>query len=68
MLSEFYKEVSEAYGAIYESFSVMLMKGVGKRAAFIIDQNGLIQYAEVLEKAQDLPDFALINAKLESLS
>ena len=46
----------------------MMMRGVSKRSAFIIDKKGIIQYAEVLESAQDVPDFRKINAKLESLS
>ncbi len=68
LLSDFNKEVSAAYGSLYDSFSDMKMRGVGKRAAFIIDKKGIVQYAEVLDSAQDVPDFALITAKLESLS
>jgi peroxiredoxin len=43
------------------------MKGVSKRAAFVIDQEGYIQYAEVLESAGDLPDFDAIKQTLLSL-
>ena len=68
LLSDFNKDVSEAYGTIYESFTDMHMKGVSKRSAFIIDKKGIVQYAEVLENAGDVPDFTKINAKLESLS
>jgi len=67
LLSDFNKEVSAAYGALYEIFSYG-MKGVSKRAAFIVDQNGTIQYAEVLEKATDLPNFDSIQKILESLT
>ena len=67
LLSDWNKEVSAAYDTLYDSFSDMNMRGVGKRSAFIIDRKGIVQYAEVLESAQDLPDFAAINAKLESL-
>ncbi len=66
LLSDFNKEVSTAYGAIYDEF-IGWMKGVSKRAAFIIDKDGNIQYAEVLESAGDLPNFEAINAKLASL-
>ena len=68
LLSDFNKEVSAAYGSIYDSFTDMMMRGVSKRSAFIIDKKGIVQYAEVLESAQDVPDFTQINAKLESLS
>ena len=59
LLSDFNKEVSTAYGAIYEKF-VFGMKGVSKRAAFVIDEEQNVVYAEVLEVATDLPDFAAI--------
>lgn len=63
LLSDFNKEVSAAYGALYDNF-VFDMKGVSKRSAFVIDGEGIIQYAEVLENAGDLPDFASIEAAL----
>ncbi|MEP6713336.1 MAG: redoxin domain-containing protein [Ferruginibacter sp.] len=67
LLSDFNKNVSEAYETIYPSFTNMEMKGVSKRSAFIIDKEGKVQYAEVLEKATDIPDFKTIDLKLESL-
>lgn len=60
LLSDFNKEVSKAYGAFYEEF-VFNLKGVSKRAAFVVDETGKIIYAEVLESAGDLPDFEAIN-------
>lgn len=68
LLSDFNKEVSTAYGSIYESFTGMGMKGVSKRAAFVIDKAGIVQYAEVLESAGDVPNFEAIKAVLASLS
>ena len=59
LLSDFNKEVSPQYDAFYEVFSLGL-KGVSKRAAFVIDEEQKIIYAEVLESAKDLPDFAAI--------
>ena len=61
LLSDFNKEVSKTYDAIYDSW-ILNMNGVSKRAAFVIDSNGLIQYAEVLESAGDLPNFEAIKA------
>jgi peroxiredoxin len=62
LLSDFNKEVSAAYGAQYEEF-VLGMKQVAKRAAFVIDSEGKILYAEVLEEAGNLPNFdAVITA------
>jgi peroxiredoxin len=59
LLSDFNKEVSKAYGAYYDEF-VFNLKGVSKRAAFVLDQNHEVVYAEVLESAGDLPDFSAI--------
>lgn len=65
LLSDFNKEVSTTYGALYEQFGYG-MKGVSKRAAFVIDKNGVIQYAEVLENAGLQPDFDAIRQVLEA--
>jgi glutaredoxin-dependent peroxiredoxin len=67
LLSDFNKEVSALYHSIYDSFTGMNMKGVSKRSAFVIDKAGIVQYAEVLESAGDVPNFVAINEKLESL-
>ncbi|RFZ95319.1 peroxiredoxin [Mucilaginibacter conchicola] len=64
LLSDFNKEVSEAYGALYNEF-FFGMKGVSKRAAFVIDENQQVIYAEVLEDANELPNFAAIKEKLQ---
>ncbi len=66
LLSDFNKEASTAYDTIYQDW-ILDMKGVSKRSAFIIDKEGVIQYAEVLESAGDLPNFEAINTKLASL-
>jgi peroxiredoxin len=63
LLSDFNKEVSTAYGAIYDAF-IGWMKGVSKRAAFLIDAEGIIQYTEVLENAGELPNFEAIQQSL----
>jgi peroxiredoxin len=67
LLSDFNKEASTAYDCIYLDW-ILGMKGVSKRSAFIVDKNGTIQYAEVLESAGDIPNFDAINAKLNELA
>ncbi len=67
LLSDFNKEVSAAYDCIYESFTGMNMKGVSKRAAFVIDKEGIIRYKEVLENAGDIPNFSAVISILDSL-
>jgi peroxiredoxin len=66
LLSDFNKEVSASYGCLYDTFSYG-MRGVSKRSAFIIDKNSIVRYAEILEKATDLPDFTAIREILQSL-
>lgn len=66
LLSDFNKEVSAAYGSLYENF-VLGMKGVSKRSAFVVDTTGIIQYAEVLESAGDIPNFTAVQEALAGL-
>lgn len=66
LLSDFNKEASKAYGALYDTF-VLDLKGVSKRAAFVVDKEGKVRYAEVLESAKDLPNFGCIQETLVSL-
>lgn len=66
LLSDFNKETSRAYGSLYEDW-ILGMRGVSKRAAFVIDKSGVIQYAEVLESAGDLPNFAAVKETLNKL-
>ncbi len=67
LLSDFNKETSKSYDAYYEDF-VMGMKGVAKRAAFVVDKEGIVRYAEVLESAGNLPNFEAIKQALQSLN
>lgn len=66
LLSDFNKDVSQAYDTYYETF-VMNLKGVSKRSAFVIDGDGIVQYAEVLESAGDVPSFSAIQQTLSTL-
>lgn len=58
LLSDFNREVSEQFDIIYDDFYGL--KGVPKRAAFVIDENLNVEYAEVLEDSSELPDFRAI--------
>jgi peroxiredoxin len=66
-LSDFNKTTAKAYGAFYDEF-VLDMHGVAKRAAFVVDKEGVVQYAEVLESAGDLPNFDAIKETLSGLN
>lgn len=67
LLSDFNKETSTAYDTIYPQFGFD-MKGVSKRSAFVIDKEGVVRYAEVLDDASKVPDFQAINTVLEGLN
>jgi peroxiredoxin len=67
LLSDFNKEVAADYGSQYELFG-QNMKGVAKRSAFVIDAEGIIRYAEVLEKSGDIPDLEAVKQTLKGLN
>jgi peroxiredoxin len=67
LLSDFNKDVSRLYESIYELFGYN-MKGVSKRSAFVIDKEGIIRYAEVLDNAGEVPDFEAIQKILSGLN
>jgi peroxiredoxin len=66
LLSDFGKTTCASYESIYEEF-VMGLKGVAKRSAFVVDKDGEIRYAEILEDAGQVPNFVAINEVLTSL-
>ena len=67
LLSDFNKKVSKAYGSLYADFAFG-MKGVSKRSSFVIDKEGIVRYAEVLEAAKNMPNFAALNQALTALN
>jgi len=66
LLSDFNKTTSKDYDTLYETFAFG-MQGVSKRSAFVIDKNGILQYAEVLEDAGKQPNFDAIKACLQKV-
>lgn len=66
LLSDFNKTVSKKYDTIYKEFG-MGLKGVSKRSAFVIDKQGIVRYAEVLENAGEIPDFNAVKQTLHSI-
>ncbi len=66
LLSDFNKTVSKDYHTLYDTFAFGMI-GVSKRSAFVIDKNGILQYAEVLEDAGKQPNFDAIKACLEKI-
>ncbi len=67
LLSDFNKEVSAAYSSLYQDF-VFDMHGVSKRSAFVVDKEGKIRYAEVLENAGEIPNLERVKEILSELA
>src|SRR5215210_3637488 len=65
LASDLNKNVTKAYDVVLED-----LVGIGsaaKRAAFVIDKNGVIQYSEATPTPKELPDFEKVKAKLQEL-
>ena len=70
LLSDYEHAVTEAYGVAYEQFlptKNLIMGGVSKRSAFVIDKAGVVQYAEVLDVPSEMPNFDAIKVVLGKL-
>jgi len=71
LLSDYEHEVAVAYGIAYDSFLPQIglgMGGVPQRSAFVIDREGVIQYAESSADPKQLPDFDALRAALAKIS
>lgn len=68
LLSDFNKQAATDFGVLYETFPAFEMAGVSKRAAFVVDKDGTVQYAEVCPTPGDLPDFSAIQETLKGLN
>ena len=58
LLSDFNKEVIRDYGVFNED--MIGLKGIAKRAVFVIDQEGVVRHAEVLEDARNEPNYGAV--------
>ena len=70
LLSDYEHKVAKSYDVMYDSFLPQMnlgMAGVAKRSAFVIDREGVIQYAESNDDARELPNFEKVKAKLSQL-
>lgn len=64
LLSDFNREVSSLYGVLYEEF--FGLKGVAKRAVFVIDRSGTVVYDWITEDADVEPDYEDVEAAVRS--
>ena len=68
LLSDFNKTAIADYGVKYDVFPAFEMQGVSKRAAFVIDKEGVVQYEEICPTPGDLPNFEAIQTTLNKLN
>ena len=66
LLSDFNKQVIRDYGVYNED--MIGLKGIAKRAVFVIDKDGTVRHREVLEDARNEPDYEKVFKALGSLS
>ena len=65
LLSDFNKEVIREYGVFNED--MIGLKGIAKRAVFVLDKDGVVRYREVLEDARNEPDYKKVLDSVASL-
>ena len=65
LLSDFNKQAIRDYGVFNED--MIGLKGIAKRAVFVIDKDGVVRHREVLEDARNEPDYDKVFAALAPL-
>src|SRR5215831_16386119 len=58
LLSDFNKQAIHDYGVFNED--MIGLKGIAKRAVFVIDKDGIVRHREVLEDARNEPDYGAV--------
>jgi glutaredoxin-dependent peroxiredoxin len=66
LLSDFNKQAIRDYGVFNED--MIGLKGIAKRAVFVIDKDGVIRHKEVLDDARNEPNYDAVFASLASLA
>ena len=62
LLSDFNKEVIREYGVFNPD--MIGLKGIAKRAVFVLDRDGVVRHKEVLEDARNEPNYEAVFAAL----
>jgi peroxiredoxin len=66
LLSDFNKQVIRDYDVFNED--MVGLKGIAKRAVFVLDRNGVVRHREVLDDARNEPDYGKVFTVLESFT
>jgi peroxiredoxin len=65
LLSDFNKEAMQQYGVVNPD--MIGLRGIAKRAVFVVDGEGIVRHREVLEDARNEPDYGRVFEALERL-
>ena len=65
LLSDFNKDVIQQYGVFNPD--MIGLKGIAKRAVFVIDKDGILRHKEVLEDARNEPNYDAVFGVLEKM-
>ena len=65
LLSDFNKQVIRDYGVFNED--MIGLKGIAKRAVFVLDRDGIVRHREVLDDARNEPDYQKVFDVLAAL-
>ena len=66
LLSDFNKQVIRDYGVFNED--MIGLKGIARRAVFVIDKGGIVRHSEVLADARSEPDYEKVFSTLDALA
>lgn len=66
LLSDFNKQVIRDYGVFNED--MIGLKGIARRAVFVIDKDGIVRHSEVLPDARNEPDYEKVFSALAALA
>jgi peroxiredoxin len=65
LLSDFNKQAIRDFGVFNED--MIGLKGIAKRAVFVLDRDGIVRYREVLDDARNEPDYEKVFTALAAL-
>jgi glutaredoxin-dependent peroxiredoxin len=65
LLSDFNKQTIRDYGVFNED--MIGLKGIARRAVFVVDGDGVVRYREVLEDARNEPDYGKVQEAVDGL-
>lgn len=65
LLSDFNKQTIRDFGVFNED--MIGLKGISKRAVFVLDPEGVVRHREVLEDARNEPDYEMVFSTLSQM-